>query len=195
MLDVLFGSADRAKLLKVLLLGHEDSLYLRALASRAGVSVSGAHQELKKLVKIGVVTKEARGRQSYYRINGRCPIIPELRSMFIKTVGVVDVMRDALAPLADLIRVSFIFGSFAKDDIRPESDVDLMIIGEAALSEVVEALGPAEQEIGREVNPSVFPPDEFRERVHTREHFITSVLKEPKLFLTGDERELEKLAG
>jgi len=195
MLDVLIGSADRAKLLKVLLLEQDSAMYLRELASRAGVSPSGAHQELTKLVRIGLVKKEGKGRLTFYRIDDRNPITPELRSIFVKTVGVADVIREALKPLTDSIRTAFIFGSFAKADIRPESDVDLMIVGEAALSDIVDALHSTEQKIGREINPSVFPPDEFRERVDAEEHFITSVLKEPKLFLIGDERELERTTG
>ena len=57
-----------------------------------------------------------------------------------------------------------------------------------------EALTRTQDAIGREVNPSVYPPDEFRAKLAARNHFLGSVLKGEKIFLIGDERELGRLA-
>lgn len=195
MLERLFSSKTRIKLLTVFLLRGDGRFYLRELVKKTGAQLRSVQVELANLTEAGILVKETSGRQTYYHIDERCPIIPELRSIFIKTAGLGDVLRKALALLADSIHVAFVFGSFTTDRVRPDSDVDLMIVGSVTLQEVVDALDSAEQDIGREVNPSVFPPDEFRERVEAGEHFIISVLNEPKLFLIGDERELERVAG
>ena len=195
MLETLFSSTTRIKLLTIFLLKGDGRFYLRELAKKTGAQLRSVQVELANLTEAGVLIKETSGRQTYYRLDDRCPIIPELRSIFIKTAGLADVLRQALLPLAGSIDVAFVFGSFAADRVRPDSDVDVMIIGGATLAEVAEAFDSAEHEIGREINPSVFEVEEFRERVQTREHFVTSVLKAPKLFIMGDESELESVVG
>ncbi len=195
MLDTLFSSTTRIKLLTVFLLKGDGRFYLRELAKMTGSPLRSVQLELANLTAAGILIKETSGRQTYYRLDERCPIIPELRSMFVKTAGLADVLRLALIPLADSIDSAFIFGSFAADRVRTDSDVDVMIIGNATLAQVVDAFDDAEMEIGREINPSVFPLKEFQERVQTRDHFINSVLKEQKIFIVGDEHELEGIAG
>jgi hypothetical protein len=74
------------------------------------------------------------------------------------------------------------------------SDIDLMVIGSLSLMEVVSAVSGAERELGREVNPSVYPVDEFCRKLTTGQHFITSVVAGPKLFLIGNEQQLKGLA-
>lgn len=82
----------------------------------------------------------------------------------------------------------------ATGSIKSQSDVDLMVIGASTFAEVVNAITKAQHELGREVNPSTYPVDEFRQKVSTSHHFINTVLKEPKIFLIGDENELRRLA-
>ena len=111
----------------------------------------------------------------------------------VKTAGVADVLREALMPLGR-IRTAFIYGSFAKGSERADSDVDVLVIGEASFSEVVDALASAQESIGREVNPSVYPVEEFVTKVADGHHFVTSLAGEPKIFLIGDEDVLGRLA-
>jgi predicted nucleotidyltransferase len=195
MIEILFSSVARVKLLKILLLEGDGRFYVRELATRAGLPVTNVHQELANLLKAGVVVKEKSGHQVYYSIDTHCPIIPELRSIFIKTVGLADVLKASLSGLACRIDAAFIFGSVASATERTGSDVDLFVIGSASLGAVVQALESAEQAIRREVNPVIFSTSEFRERVESREHFVTSVLADAKLFLIGDENDLERIAG
>jgi len=61
-------------------------------------------------------------------------------------------------------------------------------------TEVVSALSPAQKNLGREINPTVFPPEEFRAKVASHNHFLISLMKGPKIFLVGDKHELAKLA-
>ena len=90
--------------------------------------------------------------------------------------------------------MAFVYGSFARGEPRADSDVDLMVVGRATFRKVVSALAGAQRTLGREVNPTVYPPEELREKAGTGHHFIGSVLKGPKLFLMGDEHELAGLA-
>ena len=100
----------------------------------------------------------------------------------------------ALAPLAERVRAAFIYGSIARGTERRVSDVVIMVIGDVSFAETAEALGRAQEAIGREINPSVYPPGEFRTKLAAKHHFLRSVLKGEKIFLIGDERELARLA-
>jgi predicted nucleotidyltransferase len=117
-----------------------------------------------------------------------------LRGLVVKTVGVADTLRAALAGLAERIQVAFIYGSVAKGQERRASDVDVMVIGEVSFAEASEALGGSQKTIGREVNPSVYAPADFRAKLAAKHHFLSSVLKSDKIFLIGGERELARLA-
>ena len=114
----------------------------------------------------------------------------ELKSLVVKTLGVGDVLREALAPVADRVRVAFLFGSFARGE-QQRSDVDVMVVAQdLEFRELVRALKPAEQRLGREVSPSLYRPGEFREKLAAGHHLLTRVVAGPKVFLIGGEDDL-----
>ena len=82
----------------------------------------------------------------------------------------------------------------ARAEQNAASDVDLLVVGDVSFGEVVAALAEAQSRLGREVNPTVYGPDEFRAKIAARHHFLQGVLKNEKIFLVGDQRELERLA-
>jgi len=99
----------------------------------------------------------------------------------------------SLATLADRIKLAFVYGSITRGEETASSDVDLMVVGEVSFADVVSALGQIESKLGREVNPTVYGPREFREKLAAKNHFLSTVAKEKKLFLIGDEREFRRL--
>jgi predicted nucleotidyltransferase len=114
--------------------------------------------------------------------------------LIVKTLGIAGVIRAALAGSAANIRVAFIYGSVAKGTEKTESDVDVMVIGDIGFGEVVSALRPAQDQLAREINPSVFSSDEMRRRISEADHFFTTIMREDKVFLIGDEHDLTGLA-
>ncbi|MGH9372515.1 MAG: nucleotidyltransferase domain-containing protein [Vicinamibacterales bacterium] len=191
---LLFGSTRR----RVLgwLLGHADeSYYLREIVRRTGTSVGAVQRELEKLTAAGLLTRTVDGRQVYFQANRDAPIFPELRELFAKTAGLTDVLREALLPLAGRVRVAFVFGSAARGELRAKSDIDLLVIGDASFQDVVEALGPAQARLGRDINPTVYPADEFVAKLGAQHHFLTTVLSEPRMFVVGGDHELAGLGA
>ena len=118
----------------------------------------------------------------------------ELKALVTKTVGIAAILKTALAPLADRIRVAAIYGSVARSEEQRGSDVDLLVVGKVTFAEIVSALGEAQKTINREINPTVYPPGEFRSKILAGHHFLNTILGIPLLFLIGDERELARLA-
>lgn len=191
--SALFGKTRRAVL--ALIYGNtEKAFYLREIARAAGSGLGAVQREVRRLSDAGILSRTARGREVYYQADPDCPIFAELKSLVIKTAGVADVLRGALSPLSDRISVAFIYGSFARGEQRPGSDVDVLLAGDATFAEVVSALGGAQETLGREINPSVYPPAEFRTKLAAGHHFLRSVMKGSRLFLIGTERELARLA-
>lgn len=187
--DLLFG-AYRRQVLGLLLLRPEDGLHVREISRLTGVPAGSLHRELRALTDAGLLLRQPAGNQVRYRANRTNPIFPELAEIFRKTTGVVDLVREALAPLADAVKTAFVFGSMAQGSGRVTSDVDVFVIGKASFADVVNALQPLRERLGREVNPVVMPQAEFAAQRKRKERFLMTVLREPKLFVIGSADDL-----
>jgi len=187
-------SKTRLAVLSLLLSHADEAYYLRQIARSVGGGIGSLQRELNKLAQAGIILRMVRGKQVYYQANSQCPVFPELKSLIVKTTGVTEVIKSALTSLTNHIKVAFIYGSVARMQERKKSDVDLMIIGDVTFAEVVSALDQAQQHIGREINPTVYPPSEFQLKLSKENHFITALMREAKLFLIGNQRELTRLA-
>ena len=190
----LFGQTRRAIL--ALLYSHPDQpYYLRHLVRSAGVGLGAAQREVKRLSAAGIIRRTVSGNQVFYQANPDCPVFGELKGLMVKTTGVADVLRAALAPLAAKIQVAFIYGSVAKLAQRNGSDMDVMVVGGPTFGEIVSALGSAQEKLAREVNPTVYSPSEFRSKLKAGHNFLTEVTRCEKVFLIGDEHEFAKLGA
>lgn len=194
LLSSLFGKT-RQSVLSVLYIHADEAFYLRQLSRMTGIQMGALQRELKQLSDSGIISRNVQGKQVYFQANKDCPIFNELKGIIIKTVGIADVLRSALSSLESKIRMALIYGSFARGDETRRSDIDLLIIGDVVLKEVVSSLSLAQQTIGREINPAVYPVEEFKKKIKEKHHFLSSVIHEPAIFLIGDKGEFEKMAG
>ena len=191
--QTLFGKTRRAVL--SLLYSHVDeAFYLRQIVRAAGVGLGAVQRELKLLSDAGIIQRIVRGRQVYYQANPQCPVFRELKALVIKTVGIAAIVQAALAPLADRIRIAGIYGSIARSEEHRGSDVDLLVVGKVTFAEIVSALDQAQKTINREINPTVYPVDEFQSKLSAGHHFLSTIVEKPMFFLFGDKRELARLA-
>jgi len=180
----LFGKLTR-ELLTLLFRDPDRSLYLRELVRLTRSSPGAVQREAGELTEAGLLTRSRRGRQVFYQANRATPVFSELRGLLEKTMGAADVLRAALAPLADRIEAAVLFGSVAAGTSSPTSDIDLLIVGPAEFAEVVDALAGAEARLGREINPMVYSSLEFARRLSEGGHFVTSVVRAPRIPLIG----------
>jgi len=191
--QTLFGKTRRAVL--SLLYSHVDeAFYLRQIVRVAGVGLGAVQRELKLLSDAEIIQRIVRGRQVYYQANPQCPVFGELKALVIKTVGIAAIVQTALAPLADRIRIAGIYGSIARSEEHRGSDVDLLVVGKVTFAEIVSALDQAQKTINREINPTVYPVDEFQSKLSAGHHFLSTIVEKPMFFLFGDKRELARLA-
>jgi len=174
------------------LYGHvQESFYLRQLARQTDITLGAVQRELRQLVDAGLVTRRTVDHQTFYSANQASPVFEEMRSLVAKTVGVHDILVEALRPLEAKINLAFVYGSTARSREDTQSDVDLMIVGRVHFEDVIEHLTQAQETLSREINPTVYSMKEFRSKM--RDNFLKTVLKEKKLFLIGDESIVREL--
>jgi len=169
--------------------------YMRELAGHLRLTPSSLQRELASLVRGGILLQKRGGKHVYFKAAAESPIFPELQGLILKTVGLADVIRGVLRPLADRIQWAFIYGSVARSEEHAASDVDLMIIGHVGLADVSSPLRKAERRLNRSVNPIAYTADEFAAKVKSNHHFITTVMRSKKLFILGDPREFGRTFG
>jgi uncharacterized protein len=187
----LLSSRARAEIFRLLFSGTGEELHVREIERRSGLNDSTLRQELRKLVRLDLVQSRRDSNRVYYRAKTESPLYPEIRNLVLKTSGLSDVLKSALKDKR--IHVAFVFGSIARGEEKAGSDVDLMVIGQLGLRDLSRLLSGIEEKIGREVNPHVLREEEFRKRIRAKEHFVSSVMETPKIFIIGSERELEAM--
>jgi predicted nucleotidyltransferase len=183
----------RRSVLGLLFLRPDESFHGREVARRTGLPPGTVTRELRRLADVGLLERESRGNQIVYRANRKSPVFEEVAGILRKTSGLADELVRALVPLADHIRVAFVFGSMADGSQQEGSDIDIIVIGGLDLGTVVDALYPLQKQLGREINPKVFAVSEWNAKVRAGSAFTTDVLRKPKVFLVGNENELAGL--
>ena len=191
-LGAVFFGAYRRRVLGLLLLHPDEAFHLREIARITDTQPGTLRRELLQLTQAGVFTCEKMGNLVRYQADKACPIYAELRGILKKTAGVVDVLREALAPLSDGISAAFVYGSVASGAERRASDIDVMVVGRVTFEQVTAALHGAFDALRREVNASVYSEAEFNQRSREKGQFLARVMKEPVLMILGNEHDLKK---
>jgi len=188
--ETLFGRTRGAVL--SILYGHVGKgFYLRQLARLSNIALGPVQREIRQLVEAGLVSKKTIGTQTLYSANRESPVFREIKGLVTKTVGMHDVLAEALSSLQDEINLAFVYGSVARSREREHSDVDVMVVGNVDFDAIVEKLRDAEKTLNREINPTVYSIREFSKKL--RGNFLKTVLAEKKLFIIGDEDDLRDL--
>lgn len=188
--DALFPKV-RQRVLAVLFGAPDRSFYANEVIALAQSGTGAVQRELASLSGAGLLTMRKQGNQKHYQANASAPVFAELRALVLKTMGMADVVRTALAPLAAQIELAFVYGSVARQQDTAQSDIDLMIVSPSlAYGELFGALESATVALGRKVNPTLYAPAEWRKRVAQDSAFVTRVIQQPKIWLIGNEEQL-----
>jgi predicted nucleotidyltransferase len=189
--DALFNRVQQ-RVLGILFGNPGRSFYSNELVGMAESGTGAVFRELRRLAEAGIVTVEKIGRQKHYQANPECPVFEELRGLVLKTVGLGDVLRAALAPLSNRVSLAFVYGSVAKGSDTADSDIDLLVVSEdLSYAQLYEALEEATVQLGRMVNPTVYTHAELNQRRQETNAFITRILEQPKLWILGNPNEFQ----
>ena len=185
--DALF-SRTQQRVLAVLFGNTGRSYYASEIIARAQIGSGAVQRELARLEASGLATAERIGNQKHYRANERSPVFEPLRELVLRTTGLADVLREALAPLAPRMVAAFVFGSIAKREDNASSDVDLLVVSETlTFAELFGAIEGAARQLGREINPTVYSPRELATLRRKKNAFVERVMAQPRIWIVGDE--------
>lgn len=191
MLSYIISSSAKIKILKVFIMNPENRYYVRQISKLAGTPIQAVQRETFKLLNAGFLNREKDGNRVYFKANKKFFLFQELKNIILKTVGIGDKIKEALAGKKEII-FCFIYGSYAKNEENTKSDIDLAVIGNIASKKVVELTSKLQDELDREINPYVISKDEFVKKLTGNEHFISSLIKTPKIFIKGTENDFRK---
>jgi len=182
-------SGTRQRLLGLLFGQPSRSFYANELIELAGSGSGAVQRELASLTQSGLVNVRPVGNQKHFQANAASPIFAELCGIVQKTVGLVDPLREALAPVAGQIGAAFVYGSIAKKTDTAISDIDLLILSDTlTYSDVFTALDAVSTALGRAVNPTIFSAKDFK--LKANDSFLSRVLQQPKVWVIGGEDDL-----
>jgi len=160
--------------------------YLREMERLLGYSAGNIRRELLRLQRDNLFKTQRVGNLLFYLLNQNHSLFKELKGIVFKTIGLEANLKASLSSLKN-IKVAFIFGSFASQNEKETSDIDVLIIGKPNMSLLNEKVLNLEQKLKREINISVYTPSEYQARKKTEGGFIMEVLRNPKIMLIGSE--------
>lgn len=185
LIDALFTSTQQRLL--SLIFGQPARTFFTTELIELAKSGSGAVQrELRRLAEAGLIVETRLGNQKHFQANRAAPIFTELRGIVLKTVGLAEPIKAALANLTEPIQVALVYGSIAKHADTASSDVDLLLVADdLSLERAYAALAPAEQAISRKINITLLTSSEFKRRRTDNSPFLSKVLAGEYFLLTG----------
>ncbi|MBI4698061.1 MAG: nucleotidyltransferase domain-containing protein [Nitrospirae bacterium] len=190
-IEKIFGSRTRAKALSWFFTHSDESFFVRQLATILKEDSTNLSRELAALEKAGILSSSRHGNLKYFQTNRNCSFFNELKGLILKTVGVIGEIKTVIENLP-AVKFAFIYGSFAKAEEKADSDVDLIIIGDVDFDKLDSEINGLEKMSGRTINHIIYDYKEFLTKKKAKDGFIMDVLKDEKIMLLGDERELKK---
>ena len=184
MIDKLFGSKTRVKLLHLFMNHPGQSFYVREITRLIDEQINSVRRELANMLEVGVITSDNADNKLYYQVNQRSDFYTALRAIFAgesisakqATSTSLDGTNEQVAAfIKDIpsIRLAILSGVLVKGST---SSVDVLLVGNASTQKVRAAMTMIEKLEGREINYSVLPYDEFYYRLSVRDKFITEIL-------------------
>jgi len=189
MLEELFVSRVRVKILQLFLSNPQDSLFhVREIVRRVTEEINAVRRELARMEKFGMVTSEWRANRRLYRFRKDYIFYGQLLSLVAKTTGLGGGLIKNRVKLGK-IKFAFLSTRFLKGGPSTE-DVDLLVVGSIVLPELQSIISDEQAKREQEINYSFMDEAEFKFRVKRRDPFILRVLTQPKVMLLGDEDEM-----
>ncbi|MDO9536697.1 MAG: nucleotidyltransferase domain-containing protein [Thermoplasmata archaeon] len=189
MLEQLITSRTRSKILGLYLSNPDLEIHLREIARKIEENINSTRRELNHLEKFSILISRKDGNQRYFKINKAHIIYPDLKNIYLKTAGIGNVIRNSLGELGQ-IHFCFIYGSYARHSEKPESDLDIFIIGEIDENILIPVINSLEKKLSRDINYILYTLEEFQNRKERNDKFVMNVLEGERIMLYGDENEL-----
>lgn len=182
-----------ARLLIFLAVHPDEALHIRELYRRTGLGMASLQKELSRLQRLEIVHVRPEGRKVAYRLNLGSERWHVMRALVRSLAHPAEVLREAFSGVPG-VDAAFVFGSQARGDTRPDSDVDLFLVADEQGSRAVQdPISEAESLIGRDVDVITYSSAGLREKMRSGNAFLERVSREPKQWIAGDPRTWSEL--
>jgi DNA-binding transcriptional ArsR family regulator len=182
-------SRVRVQIMELFFNQPSEMYFVREITRQTHEEINAVRRELDRMLEAGILKSEERGNRLYYYVNKNYTFFPELLRMVKKSTGLGIKMIKQRKKLGTVKFVMF-SGKFVSVDSTKRTDVDILIVGDVVLAELEGLIKEEEQKIGREINYSVLPEDEFEFRKQRRDPFLMEVLYGTRVMVIGNEEDL-----
>ncbi len=200
MIDALFGSKTRVKLLYLFLNNPGQPFYVREITRKIGEQINSVRRELSNMINVGIITSDSADNKLYYQVNQRYEYYVALRSIFgsnnadvlvANKVSDSTTAEDYIAMLKGIagIRLAILAGILVEGST---TSVDVLLVGDIAAAKVKSFIKDVEKQEGREINYSVLSYDEFYYRLSVRDKFITEIMNSKHNVVIDKDKVLNK---
>lgn len=160
----------------------EKFYYLRELARLLGKEPGVFQKDINKLVEGGLLESHLESNRRFFKLNKKYPLYKEIKLVFFKTVGVKGRLQDELKKIKG-IREAFIYGSFAREEEKATSDIDIFIIGSIDEDELIDLITRLENKFDREINYTLMTEKEFQNKLKGGDSFLQNILRQKTIKL------------
>lgn len=184
MIEQLFGSKTRVKLLQLFMSNPNRAFYVREITRKVDEQINSVRRELANLLTIGIISSQESENKLYYEVNQKYPHYQALRSIFTNKKAMqkseVKLPEGGVAgKLGELgaVELAIMTGRFTRDN---GAGVDLLIVGDVNRTRLAKLVDELQREEGHEIDYAVFDPDEFDYRISVKDRFVSGVLESKK---------------
>jgi len=187
MLEQLFGSQTRMKLLHLFLSNPEEKYFVRELTRILDSQINAIRRELENLEELGIIilveNEEEDINRKFYQSNTKFVLYPELKSIFQKSQFLLEKKFANALKKAGKIFYLALTGSFVGDKNVP---IDLLIVGNLQKKKFAKVLKAFEKDLRREINYTLFDKEEFNYRRSVADRFLYSILDAEKIVMVDE---------
>ncbi len=179
-------SPNQYSILAVLGENPEREFHFHELGRLLGKQPGVFQRGINSLEKKGLILSRKQGNLRLFRINEHHPLHEEMMALVRKTYGVEALLRKAVNAIMG-IKLALIFGSYARNRMRADSDVDLLIVADDLRAEdvLIETLNVIEKSLRREVNYKIYDDKDFKHKKESDDPFLNEILSGKHILLKG----------
>jgi hypothetical protein len=187
MIEQLFGSKTRVKLLKLFYSNPNRSFYVREITRKIDEQINSVRRELANLLSIGIISSDDTGNRLYYEVNQTYEYYPPLEQIFglgkTKTVAKKTAAKEAAPAIKESktavhfkqlgnVELALYTGQFTRDE---RTGIDLLIVGDINQTQLGKFIEDLEKKEGKEIRYAVLSLDEYQYRRQIKDRFVSQV--------------------